>query len=103
MTDHKYVYEFSEGDGSMRNLLGGKGANLAEMTGLGMPVPEGFTITTEACTQYYVDGETINDGIYAEIMAYVGKLEEMTGKKFGDPRTRCWCRCARAPAPPCPA
>ncbi len=85
MTDHKYVYEFSEGDASMRNLLGGKGANLAEMTGLGMPVPQGFTITTEACTQYYVDGETINDGIRAEILTYIGKLEGITGKKFGDP------------------
>jgi len=85
MTDQtKYVYEFSEGDASMRNLLGGKGANLAEMTGLGMPVPEGFTITTEACTQYYADGETINDGIRAEILTYVAKLEQMTGKKFGD-------------------
>ena len=85
MTDHKFVYEFSEGDASMRNLLGGKGANLAEMTGLGMPVPQGFTITTEACTQYYVDGEVINDSIRAEILAYIGKLEEITGKKFGDP------------------
>jgi len=85
MADHKYVYEFSEGDASMRNLLGGKGANLAEMTGLGMPVPQGFTITTEACTQYYADGETINDDIRAEILQYVGKLEEITGKKFGDP------------------
>ena len=85
MTDHKYVYEFSEGDASMRNLLGGKGANLAEMTGLGMPVPQGFTIITEACTQYYVDGETINDGIRAEILTYIGKLEAITGKKFGDP------------------
>ncbi|MFT4108326.1 pyruvate, phosphate dikinase [Propionicimonas sp.] len=83
MTD-KYVYEFSEGDASMKNLLGGKGANLAEMTGLGMPVPQGFTITTEACTQYYADGEQINDAIKAEILTYVGKLEEMTGKKFGD-------------------
>ncbi len=82
---HKFVYEFSEGDGSMRNLLGGKGANLAEMTGLGMPVPEGFCITTEACTQYYADGETINDGIREEILTYIGKLEELTGKKFGDP------------------
>ena len=80
----KYVYEFSEGAASMKNLLGGKGANLAEMTGLGMPVPQGFTITTEACTQYYADGEQINDDIKAEILAYVGKLEEMTGKKFGD-------------------
>ncbi|MGC3994584.1 MAG: pyruvate, phosphate dikinase [Propionicimonas sp.] len=83
MTD-KYVYEFSEGDASMKNLLGGKGANLAEMTGLGMPVPQGFTITTEACTQYYADGEQINDAIQAEILTYVGKLEGMTGKKFGD-------------------
>lgn len=85
MTDHKFVYEFSEGDASMRNLLGGKGANLAEMTGLGMPVPQGFTITTEACTQYYLDGEVINDGIRAEVMTYIAKLEETTGKKFGDP------------------
>jgi len=85
MSDHKYVYEFHEGDASMRNLLGGKGANLAEMTGLGMPVPQGFCITTEACTQYYTDGESINDAIRAEILAYIGKLEETTGKKFGDP------------------
>ena len=86
MTDQtKYVYEFSEGNGSMRNLLGGKGANLAEMTGLGMPVPQGFTISTQACTRYYADGETISDDIRAEILTYVGKLEEMTGKKFGDP------------------
>ncbi|HML51683.1 MAG TPA: pyruvate, phosphate dikinase [Propionicimonas sp.] len=84
MTDHKYVYEFDEGDASMRNLLGGKGANLAEMTGLGMPVPQGFTITTEACTQYYVDGELINDAIQAEIMQHVTTLEGLTGKKFGD-------------------
>ncbi|MCE1174098.1 MAG: pyruvate, phosphate dikinase, partial [Propionibacteriales bacterium] len=84
MTDHKYVYEFEEGDASMKNLLGGKGANLAEMTGLGMPVPSGFTITTEACTQYYTDGEVISDAIKAEIMTYVGKLEAKMGKKFGD-------------------
>ncbi|MDR1833998.1 MAG: pyruvate, phosphate dikinase, partial [Propionibacteriaceae bacterium] len=81
----KYVYEFSEGDASMRNLLGGKGANLAEMTGLGMPVPQGFTITTEACTQYYEDGEQINDEIRAEIMEHVATLEAQQGKKFGDP------------------
>ncbi|MDR1767870.1 MAG: pyruvate, phosphate dikinase [Propionibacteriaceae bacterium] len=80
----KFVYEFSEGDASMRNLLGGKGANLAEMTGLGMPVPQGFTITTEACTQYYADGETINDAIKAEILQHVATLEEQQGKKFGD-------------------
>ncbi|MDR1710527.1 MAG: pyruvate, phosphate dikinase [Propionibacteriaceae bacterium] len=81
----KYVYEFSEGDASMRNLLGGKGANLAEMTGLGMPVPQGFTITTEACTQYYTDGELINDAIKAEILEHVKTLEAQQGKKFGDP------------------
>ena len=81
---HKYVYLFSEGNGSMRELLGGKGANLAEMTNLGMPVPQGFTITTEACTQYYKDDHQINAEIEAEIMEYVEKLEEMTGKKFGD-------------------
>ena len=81
---HKYVYLFSEGDGSMRELLGGKGANLAEMTKLGLPVPQGFTITTEACTQYYEDGRQINDEIQAQIMEYVGKMEEITGKKFGD-------------------
>ena len=81
---HKYVYLFSEGNGSMRELLGGKGANLAEMTSLGMPVPQGFTITTEACTQYYEDGEKINDEIQAQIMEYIVKMEEITGKKFGD-------------------
>ncbi|MGM9670704.1 MAG: pyruvate, phosphate dikinase [Oscillospiraceae bacterium] len=82
--ENKYVYLFSEGNGKMRELLGGKGANLAEMTNLGMPVPQGFTITTEACTQYYEDGEQINDEIQAQIMEYVSKLEEITGKKFGD-------------------
>ena len=81
---HKYVYLFSEGNGHMRELLGGKGANLAEMTNLGMPVPQGFTITTEACTQYYKDDRQINSEIEADIMQYVEKLEEMTGKKFGD-------------------
>ena len=81
---HKYLYLFSEGNGSMRELLGGKGANLAEMTGLGMPVPQGFTISTEACTQYYEDGEKINDEIQSQIMDYIVKLEEITGKKFGD-------------------
>ncbi len=80
----KFVYLFTEGNGSMRELLGGKGANLAEMTNIGMPVPQGFTITTEACTQYYEDGRKINDDIKAEILEYVGKLEEITGKKFGD-------------------
>ncbi len=81
---HKYVYLFSEGDASMRELLGGKGANLAEMTKIGLPVPQGFTISTEACTQYYEDGRKINDEIQAQIMEYVSKMEEITGKKFGD-------------------
>ena len=81
---HKYVYLFKEGNKDMRNLLGGKGANLAEMTGLGLPVPQGFTITTEACTKYYEDGRKINDEIQAEIMEYIIKMEEITGKKFGD-------------------
>ena len=80
----KYVYLFSEGNKDMRNLLGGKGANLAEMTGLGLPVPQGFTITTEACTKYYEDGKKINDDIQAQIMEYIIKMEEITGKKFGD-------------------
>ena len=80
----KFVYLFSEGNGSMRELLGGKGANLAEMTNLGMPVPQGFTITTEACTQYYKDGRSINEEIQDEIMEYLAKLEDMSGKKFGD-------------------
>ncbi|MDY3989250.1 MAG: pyruvate, phosphate dikinase [Massilioclostridium sp.] len=81
---HKYVYAFSEGNGSMRELLGGKGANLAEMTKLGMPVPQGFTISTEACTKYYDDGRKISDEIQAEIMEHIVKLEETAGKKFGD-------------------
>jgi pyruvate,orthophosphate dikinase len=81
---HKYVYLFSEGNGKMRELLGGKGANLAEMTKLGLPVPQGFTISTEACTQYYEDGRQINDEIQAQIMEYIAKMEEITGKKFGD-------------------
>ena len=81
---HKYVYLFTEGNGKMRELLGGKGANLAEMTNIGLPVPQGFTISTEACTKYYEDGRQINPEIQAEIMQYVDKLEEITGKKFGD-------------------
>ncbi len=80
----KYVYLFTEGNASMRELLGGKGANLAEMTNLGLPVPQGFTISTEACTQYYEDGRRINDEIQAEIMEYIEKMEQITGKKFGD-------------------
>ena len=81
---HKYVYLFTEGNGKMRELLGGKGANLAEMTNIGLPVPQGFTISTEACTKYYEDGRTINPEIQAEIMEYVEKMEKITGKKFGD-------------------
>ena len=80
----KYVYLFTEGNADMRNLLGGKGANLAEMTNIGLPVPQGFTITTEACTQYYEDGREINDEIQSQINEYIGKMESITGKKFGD-------------------
>ena len=84
MSTKKYVYLFKEGDASMREILGGKGANLAEMTKIGLPVPQGFTISTEACTQYYEDGRQINDEIQAQIMEYIDKMEEITGKKFGD-------------------
>ena len=84
--DKKFVYLFSEGNGSMRELLGGKGANLSEMTSLGMPVPQGFTITTEACNQYYMDDHRINEDIQEQVMEYIGKLEDITGKKFGDKR-----------------
>ena len=80
----KYVYMFTEGNASMRNLLGGKGAGLAEMTGLGLPVPQGFTISTEACTKYYEDGRQINDEIMAQIREGIDKMEQITGKKFGD-------------------
>ena len=81
---HKYVYKFSEGNKDMRELLGGKGANLAEMTKAGMPVPQGFTVSTEACTQYYADGRKINEAIQEEIFANLADLEELVGKKFGD-------------------
>ena len=81
---NKWVYLFSEGNADMRELLGGKGANLAEMTNIGLPVPQGFTITTEACTQYYEDGREINDEIQGQINEYIVKMEEITGKKFGD-------------------
>ena len=80
----KYLYMFEEGNKDMRELLGGKGANLAEMTNAGMPVPPGFTITTEACTQYYTDGRQINKDIMADIFVYLEKLEKKVGKKFGD-------------------
>ena len=82
----KYVYLFSEGNKDMRNLLGGKGANLAEMTGIGLPVPQGFTVTTEACTQYYEDGKMISDDIKGQIVEHVKKLEEITGRTLGDPK-----------------
>ena len=81
---HKYVYSFKEGNKDMRELLGGKGANLAEMTGIGLPVPQGFTVSTEACTKYYEDGRKINDEIMAQIDEYIVKLEEESGKKFVD-------------------
>ncbi len=84
MSTKKYVYLFKEGDATMREILGGKGANLAEMTKIGLPVPQGFTISTEACTQYYEDGRQINDEIQAQIMEYIDKMEVITGKKFGD-------------------
>ncbi|MBO4400132.1 MAG: hypothetical protein J5795_08395, partial [Lachnospiraceae bacterium] len=80
----KWVYAFTEGNADMRNLLGGKGANLAEMTNIGLPVPQGFTITTEACTQYYDDGRKINDEIMSQAMEGVKRMEEINGKKFGD-------------------
>ena len=82
---HKYVYFFNEGNGKMRELLGGKGANLAEMTILGMPVPYGFTVSTEACTRYYDDGKKIGDDIQEQIYQQLAVLEEKSGKKFGDP------------------
>ena len=79
----KYVYMFSEGNASMRNLLGGKGANLAEMTNLGLPIPQGFTITTETCTEYNENGKVLNETMKAQIIEAVAKLEEIAGKKFG--------------------
>ena len=81
----KFVYSFNEGNKDMRELLGGKGANLAEMTNIGLPVPRGFTVTTEACNNYYTNNENIDDEIVNEIMDYISKLESATNKKFGDP------------------
>ena len=98
---HKYVYLFSEGNKDMRELLGGKGANLAEMTKAGMPVPQGFTISTEACTQYYKDGRKINDEIQDQIYEYLGKMEEVCGKNLRTRRTRCWFPSVPAPVLPC--
>ena len=101
---HKYVYLFSEGNGSMRELLGGKGANLAEMTNLGMPVPQGFTVTTEACTQYYNDGRQINADIQAADLRVPGQDGGASpARSSAIPRTPCWFPSAPAPAPPCPA
>ena len=97
----KYTYLFSEGNATMREILGGKGANLAEMTNIGLPVPQGFTITTEACTAYYEDGRTINDEIKAQILEYISKMEEVTGKKFGDKEIHCWFPYVLAHAHPC--
>lgn len=86
----KYVYLFNEGNASMRELLGGKGANLAEMTSLGLPVPQGFTITTEACTRYYQDGQVIAKDIEDQIYEYLGKMENIVEKQFGNPENPLW-------------
>ena len=99
---HKYVYLFTEGNGSMRELLGGKGANLAEMTSLGMPVPQGFTISTEACTRYYEDGRTIHEEIMAQVYEALAKIEESMTRSLAIPISRCWFPCVPAPGPPCP-
>lgn len=99
--EKKYVYLFNEGDANMRNLLGGKGANLAEMSKLGMPVPNGFTITTEACNKYYDDGEVINDEIRSQIMDYLAVLEEETGKNSAMLKIRCSFRFVRVRGPAC--
>ena len=98
---HKYVYLFSEGNGSMRELLGGKGANLAEMTNLGLPVPEGFTITTEACTQYYEDGRKINDEIQAEIMKTSSKWRRLPARSSATRKILFSCPYVPAPVLPC--
>ena len=94
---HKYIYLFTEGNGNMRELLGGKGANLAEMTNIGLPVPQGFTITTEACTKYYEDGRKISPEIEADIMRSVERLELITGKKFGEGKPPAGFRSFRRP------
>ena len=99
----KYCYLFSEGNAKMRELLGGKGANLAEMTGMGLPVPQGFTISTEACTQYYEDGRQINPDIQAEIMEYISKMEKSAAKSSATRRTLCSFPSVRARALPCRA
>ena len=99
----KYVYLFSEGNATMRNLLGGKGANLAEMPSLGMPVPQGFTITTEACTRYYDDGKTIGADIQEQIDARLSRSRRSTARSSPIPRTPCWSPCAPARVLPCRA
>ena len=99
----KWVYLFKEGNADMRNLLGGKGANLAEMTNLGLPVPQGFTITTEACTQYYEDGQKINDEIQAQIMEYIVKMKKSRERSLGIRKTRCSSLSAPAQGHPCRA
>ena len=99
----KWVYMFTEGNASMRELLGGKGANLAEMTNLGLPVPQGFTITTEACTQYYEDGRYINQEILDQIMEAIAKMEEITGKNSVIKRIRSLYPFVPVPELPCPA
>jgi len=103
----KYVYFFgngqAEGRTDMKNLLGGKGANLAEMTSIGLPVPPGFTISTEVCTYYYANGETYPAALQAEVEANLKRVEAIMNRSFGDAQIRCWSRCAPAPAPPCRA
>ena len=106
----KYIYYFSEGNDAfggdkttMKNMLGGKGSGLAEMTAAGMPVPQGFTITTEACTQYYADGRQLSDELVADIFEHLKGLEEITARSSATSPTPCWCRFVPAPASPCPA
>lgn len=107
MAKQKYVYFFGDGkaDGKadMKNLLGGKGANIAEMTNLGIPVPAGFTITTEVCTYFYDKGQKYPLGLKKDVAAALKKVEKSMGAKFGDPKNPCWYRCAPARAFPCPA
>jgi pyruvate,orthophosphate dikinase len=97
------VWLFREGKKELRDLLGGKGANLAEMTNIGLPVPPGFTVTTEVCTEYYANGKQIPPGLMDDVKAAVADVEKQIGKKFGDTRTRCSFRFARAPSSRCPA
>ena len=99
----KYCYLFTEGNAAMRELLGGKGANLAEMTNIGLPVPQGFTITTEACTQYYEDGQKINDEIFAEIMEYIERWRRSPARSSATTRIPCWSPSVPAHGLPCPA